>query len=83
MRPSGLDDARELLRLPLESAGERQDCTVYFSDIAGFTPLAELLTPAAVLRMLNGYFTALSGNQNDFQTAPPPSYFTFRLNLTF
>ena len=30
-----------------------------------------------------GYFTALSGNQNDFQTAPPPSYFTFRLNLTF
>ena len=30
-----------------------------------------------------GYFTALSGNQNDFQTAPPSSYFTFRLNLTF
>jgi class 3 adenylate cyclase len=44
----------------LESAGERQDCTVYFSDIAGFTALAELLTPAAVLRMLNGYFTAMS-----------------------
>ena len=31
----------------------------------------------------SGYFTTLSGNQNDFQTAPPPSYFTFRLNLTF
>jgi TonB-linked SusC/RagA family outer membrane protein len=31
----------------------------------------------------SGYFTSLSGNQNDFQTAPPPSYFTFRLNLTF
>ncbi|MGH6917653.1 MAG: HAMP domain-containing protein, partial [Geminicoccaceae bacterium] len=34
----------------LESEGERQDCTVFFSDIAGFTALAELLTPAAVLR---------------------------------
>ena len=31
----------------------------------------------------SGYFTTLSGNQSDFQTAPPPSYFTFRLNLTF
>jgi adenylate cyclase len=44
----------------LERAGERQDCTVFFSDIAGFTPLAELLTPAAVLRVLNAYFTAMS-----------------------
>jgi len=31
----------------------------------------------------SGYFSTLSGNQNDFQSAPPPSYFTFRLNLTF
>jgi TonB-linked SusC/RagA family outer membrane protein len=31
----------------------------------------------------SGYFGTLSGNQNDFQTAPPPSYYTFRLNLTF
>ena len=29
----------------LKSEGERQDCTVFFSDIAGFTALAELLTP--------------------------------------
>jgi adenylate cyclase len=51
----------------LESKGERQDCTVFFSDIAGFTGLAELLTPAAVLRVINSYFTEMSepirGNQ--------------------
>ncbi len=31
----------------------------------------------------SGFFGVNSGNQNDFQSAPPPSYFTFRLNLTF
>ena len=30
-----------------------------------------------------GYFTALSGNQNEFQTAPPSSYLTLRLNHKF
>ena len=44
----------------LEAEGQRQDCTVYFSDITGFTALAELLTPAAVLRVLNSYLTAMS-----------------------
>jgi class 3 adenylate cyclase len=44
----------------LESEGERRDCTVFFSDIAGFTGLAELLTPAAVLRVINAYFTEMS-----------------------
>jgi adenylate cyclase len=44
----------------LASEGGRQDCTVYFSDIAGFTPLAELLTPGAVLRLINAYFTEMS-----------------------
>jgi TonB-linked SusC/RagA family outer membrane protein len=41
-----------------------------FTDYTGIDPEA-------------GYFGVNSGNQNDFQTAPPPSYFTFRLNLTF
>jgi hypothetical protein len=30
-----------------------------------------------------GYFSTVSGEQSDFQSAPPPSYWTFRLNLTF
>jgi adenylate cyclase len=45
----------------LEAEGQRQDCTVFFSDITGFTALAELLTPAAVLRVLNSYLTEMSG----------------------
>jgi adenylate cyclase len=44
----------------LPSEGGRQECTVFFSDIAGFTALAELLTPAAVLRVINSYFTEMS-----------------------
>jgi class 3 adenylate cyclase len=51
----------------LEREGERQDCTVYFSDIAGFTGLAELLTPAAVLRVINSYFTLMSEPIRDNQ----------------
>lgn len=51
----------------LESDGARQDCTVYFSDIAGFTALAELLTPSAVLRVINGYFTEMSEPIRDNQ----------------
>lgn len=45
----------------VEGAGEREICTVFFSDIAGFTPLAEMLTPSAVVRLMNGYFTEMSG----------------------
>ena len=30
-----------------------------------------------------GYFGSNTGTQSDFQSGPPPSYFTFRLNLTF
>lgn len=44
----------------LENEGERRDCTVFFSDIAGFTSLAELLTPAAVVRLINAYFGEMS-----------------------
>lgn len=31
----------------------------------------------------SGYFSGALGTVSDFQTAPPPTYFTFRLNLTF
>jgi class 3 adenylate cyclase len=51
----------------LEGDGQRQDCTVYFSDIAGFTALAELLTPAAVVHVINSYFTAMSAPIRDHQ----------------
>jgi hypothetical protein len=30
-----------------------------------------------------GYFSGNTGIQSDFQSGPPPRYFTFRFNLTF
>ena len=30
-----------------------------------------------------GYFSGVTGLQSDFQSGPPPKYFTFRLNVTF
>ena len=41
----------------LETAGERREMTVLFSDIVNFTSIAELLLPAALVRLINEYFT--------------------------
>jgi adenylate cyclase len=37
-------------------AGELKTLTVFFSDIAGFTTLAEQMTPEALVELLGGYF---------------------------
>ncbi|HZF27187.1 MAG TPA: adenylate/guanylate cyclase domain-containing protein [Steroidobacteraceae bacterium] len=42
-------------RVPLE--GERRDVTILFQDIRGFTALSEALDPAALLKLLNRFFT--------------------------
>jgi len=42
-------------RVPL--AGERREVSILFQDIRGFTSLSERLDPAALLRMLNQFFT--------------------------
>ncbi|HKE43467.1 MAG TPA: adenylate/guanylate cyclase domain-containing protein [Steroidobacteraceae bacterium] len=42
-------------RVPLE--GERRDVTILFQDIRGFTGLSEGLDPAALLKLLNRFFT--------------------------
>ena len=39
---------------------EPTELTVLFSDIRGFTSIAEMMPPAELLTMLNSYFTALS-----------------------
>ena len=41
--------------IPLE--GERRDVSILFQDIRGFTALSESLDPAALLRLLNQFFT--------------------------
>ncbi|RVT89231.1 adenylate/guanylate cyclase domain-containing protein [Sphingomonas crocodyli] len=47
--------------------GEKQVATVFFSDIAGFTPLSERLAPATLVRLINAYFSAMSACIRDRQ----------------
>jgi adenylate cyclase len=42
-------------RVPLE--GERREVSILFQDIRGFTSLSERLDPAALLKLLNQFFT--------------------------
>ena len=42
------------------SAGSKQVVTVFFSDIESFTSIAERLTPASLVTMINAYFTLMS-----------------------
>jgi adenylate cyclase len=53
--------ARELLARP-EAAllgGEKREVAILFSDIRGFTPLAETLTPEATIQLVNRYFSRM------------------------
>jgi adenylate cyclase len=53
--------ARELLARP-EAArlgGEKREVAILFSDIRGFTPLAETLTPEATIRLVNRHFSRM------------------------
>ncbi len=40
--------------------GERQLMSVFFSDIEGFTPICEGLTPTGAVRLINQYFSLMS-----------------------
>jgi adenylate cyclase len=40
---------------------ERKMVTIFFSDIKGFSKISEQLTAAAMVNLLNGYFTAVTG----------------------
>ncbi|MCX5889752.1 MAG: HAMP domain-containing protein [Deltaproteobacteria bacterium] len=54
--------ARELLRRP-EAArrlgGEKREVVILFSDLRGFTPLAETLSPEATIRLVNRHFSGM------------------------
>jgi adenylate cyclase len=51
--------ARELIKRPETGrmGGEKREVAVLMSDIRGFTPISERLTPEGTIRMLNHYFS--------------------------
>ena len=53
----------ELLANPdkIKLGGEKKVCTVFFSDIAGFTTISEQLSPEELVRLLNEYLTEMTG----------------------
>jgi len=57
------DVLEEILRNPkaVSLGGEEREITVLFSDIRGFTTLSEKTTPQELVRILNTYFSAMTG----------------------
>lgn len=53
--------ARDLLSRPEASrmGGEKREVVILFSDIRGFTPLAETLSPEATIHLLNRHFARM------------------------
>jgi class 3 adenylate cyclase len=51
--------AEQLLQGPLDLGGEAKRVTILFSDIRGFTSMAETMTPEQVVRFLNEYFSEM------------------------
>jgi adenylate cyclase len=45
---------------PAELSGDTRELTIYFSDLAGFTSLAESRTPDELVKMLGQYFDDMS-----------------------
>ncbi len=50
----------EVIARGVSTQGERKEVTVLFADLVGFTPLAERVDPALLVRILNGYFERMS-----------------------
>ena len=51
--------AEQLMTGPLNLGGEAKLVTILFSDIRGFTSMAETMTPEQVVAFLNEYFTEM------------------------
>jgi adenylate cyclase len=49
-----------LERTESAQGGERRVMTVFFSDLQGFTSFAERMTPTAVVKLLNEYFSLMA-----------------------
>ena len=53
--------AQKLMARPEASrlGGEKRQVVIMFSDIRGFTPIAETLSPEATIQLVNGYFSRM------------------------
>jgi adenylate cyclase len=53
--------AAKLLERPEASrlGGEKRQVVIMFSDIRGFTPMAETMSPEATIHLVNGYFSRM------------------------
>ena len=53
--------AAKLMERPEASrlGGEKRQVVIMFSDIRGFTPIAEALSPEATIQLVNGYFSRM------------------------
>jgi adenylate cyclase len=59
LAPAVIDRMISSNKLP-ELGGETRDITVYFSDLVGFSSLAESLPPTQVVALLNEYLSAMA-----------------------
>jgi class 3 adenylate cyclase len=50
----------QIIASGVSTVGERKEVTALFADLVGFTPIAERVDPAVLVRMLNGYFERMS-----------------------
>ena len=57
----GQQAAEGLLKGPLDLGGQSRNVTILFSDIRGFTAIAETMTPEQVVSFLNAYFSEMVG----------------------
>jgi adenylate cyclase len=44
----------------LKLGGERRECTVFFSDVRGFTTISEALTPEKLVELMNDYLSPMT-----------------------
>ncbi|MBI3325522.1 MAG: CHASE2 domain-containing protein [Nitrospinae bacterium] len=59
LHPALVDQLSQQPQL-LKLGGEEKELTVLFSDVRGFSTIAERLTPEALVHLLNEYFTAMT-----------------------
>jgi adenylate cyclase len=59
LAPQVIDKMLASNRLPA-LGGEMRSVTVFFSDVAGFSSIAEQMTPAALVTLMNAYLSAMT-----------------------